>query len=290
MILAAVLTVMGAATALAQGIVVNKTDGSKVYFKASEVVSVTTYGYGEDQQTDQTFTANGVQFKMIRVPGGTFQMGATSEQGSDAESDESPVHSVTLIDYYIGETEVTQALWYAVMGQRPTSYGNQWSSTYGLGDLRPAYYVSWDDCQEFITKLNALTGQSFRLPTEAEWEYAARGGSKSKSYKYAGSNTIDDVAWWYSNSSSMTHDVGTKQANELGIYDMSGNVCEWCSDWYGSYDSSAQTNPTGPISGSNRVNRGGCWGLNAEYSRVSYRFNRPGYNIDNGLGLRLALQ
>ena len=234
----------------------------------------------------QTFTVNGVTFNMIAVEGGTFQMGSSD---SDADSNESPVHSVTLSSFCIGETEVTQALWYAVMGQKPTSDGYQWSSTYGLGDNRPAYYVSWNDCQEFITKLNQLTGKQFRLPTEAEWEFAARGGNKSNGYKYAGSNTIEDVAWYWNNSSGTTHDVATKQANELGIYDMSGNVWEWCSDWSGSYSSTAQTNPTGATTGSGRVGRGGSWYYSAWDCRVSRRFsNSPTYRFYS-IGLRLAL-
>lgn len=233
-----------------------------------------------------TVTVNGVSFDMIGVTGGTFRMGSTD---SDAYSNESPVHNVTLSSFSIGKTEVTQALWYAVMGQKPTSSGSKWSSTYGLGDNRPAYYVSWEDCKDFITKLNQLTGMQFRLPTEAEWEFAARGGTKSNGYKYAGSNTISYVAWYDSNSSSTTHDVATKQANELGIYDMSGNVWEWCSDWYGSYSSTAQTNPTGPTTGSYRVNRGGGWYGVAGYCRVSRRVNYTPDGRLNTLGLRLAL-
>ena len=229
---------------------------------------------------NQTFTVNGVSFTMIAVEGGTFPMGATSEQGSDADSDEKPVHSVTLSDYYIGETEVTQELWTAVMENNPSCYSGN--------PKRPVERVAWNDCQEFVKKLNQLTGKNFRLPTEAEWEYAARGGKKSKGYKYSGSNTIDDVAWYTSNSSS-THDVKTKQANELGIYDMSGNVYEWCQDRYGSYSSSSQTNPTGPSSGSYRVNRGGSWSGSARGCRVSYRgYNYPGSSF-NDLGLRLVL-
>ena len=134
------------------------------------------------------------------------------------------------------------------------------------------------------------TGKKFRLPTEAEWEYAARGGNKSKGYKYAGSNTIGDVAWYSSNSSSKTHPVKQKAANELGLYDMSGNVYEWCQDWYGSYNSSVQTNPTGASSGSYRVTRGGSWDYSAKCCRVSDRSNDvPSYRYNNGLGLRLAL-
>jgi formylglycine-generating enzyme required for sulfatase activity len=234
---------------------------------------------------------------MIAVEGGTFTMGGTSEQGSDAYDSEKPTHSVTLSSYSIGETEVTQALWQAVMGQKPTSDGSQWSSTYGLGGNYPAYYVSWNDCQDFIRRLNALTGENFRLPTEAEWEFAARGGNKSWGYKYAGSNNIDNVAWYYNNSYAKgenssdygSHNVATKSPNELGLYDMSGNVWEWCQDWYGSYSSGSQTNPTGPSSGSSRVRRGGSWGSSARGCRVSIRgYGSPG-GMFNILGLRLAL-
>ena len=229
---------------------------------------------------NQTFTVNGVSFTMIAVEGGTFQMGATSEQGSVAESDEKPVHSVTLSDYYIGETEVTQELWTAVMGNNPSYY---------KGNNKPVEQVSWNDCQKFITKLNQLTGKNFRLPTEAEWEYAARGGKKSLGYKYSGSDIAGVVARYEGNSGSKTHDVKTKQANELGIYDMSGNVWEWCQDWYGDYSSSSQTNPIGPSSGSDRVLRGGGWDSDARGCRVSYR--NP-YNPDYryfSIGFRLVL-
>ena len=229
---------------------------------------------------NQTFTVNGVSFTMIAVEGSTFQMGATSEQGSDADSDEKPVHSVPLSDYYIGETEVTQELWTAVMGNNPSYYSGN--------PKRPVERVSWNDCQEFIKKLNQLTGKNFRLPTEAEWEYAARGGKKSLGYKYSGSDIAGVVARYDGNSSS-THDVKIKQANELGIYDMSGNVWEWCQDWYGSYNSGSQTNPTGPSSGSYRVYRGGGWNDVARSRRVSYRY----YSLPDGsrtdLGLRLSL-
>lgn len=217
---------------------------------------------------------------MVRVEGGTFMMGATEEQGSYARDWEKPVHQVTLSGFSIGKYEVTQAEWQAVMGCNPSKR---------KGDNRPVEWVSWDDCQVFIGKLNGMTGLSFRLPTEAEWEYAARGGNRSKGFMYAGSNNIGDVAWYDGNSGSTTHDVGTKQPNELGLYDMSGNVWEWCQDGYGSYPSSPQTNPTGPSSGSNRVNRGGGWNNNARYCRVSYRSSdTPDYR-GSLLGLRLAL-
>lgn len=228
---------------------------------------------------NHTFTVNGVQFTMVEVGGGTFTMGATSEQGSDAWDEETPAHQVTLSDYYIGQTEVTQALWEAVMGSNPSDH---------RGDNLPVEQVSWDDCQVFIQELNQLTGKQFRLPTEAEWEYAARGGRKSRGYKYAGGNNIDSVAWCDGNSGNETHPVATKQANELGIYDMSGNVCEWCSDWCGDYTSSSQSDPQGPSSGLYRVIRGGCYYNFARNCRVSYRISntldyRSGY-----LGLRLS--
>lgn len=228
---------------------------------------------------NQTFTVNGVQFTMVAVKGGTFTMGATSEQGSDVWDFEKLAHQVTLSDYYIGQTEVTQALWKAVMGSNPSRR---------IGDNLPVENVSWNDCQAFIQKLNQLTGKQFRLPTEAEWEYAARGGRKSRDYKYAGGNNIGSVAWYDGNSGKETHAVATKQANELGIYDMSGNVWEWCSDWYGDYTSSSQSDPQGPSSGSRRVLRGGGCYNNARYCRVSYRsYGTLGYRI-NGLGLRLS--
>ena len=229
-----------------------------------------------------TYTVNGVSFAMVDVEGGTFTMGATSEQGSDVKNCEKPAHEVTLSNYSIGETEVTQELWQAVMGNNPSKF---------IGDLQcPVERVSWNDCRTFIKKLNQLTGENFRLPTEAEWEYAARGGKSSKGYKYSGSNTIGDVAWYNSNSSSTTHAVKTKRPNELGIYDMSGNVWEWCSDWYGSYSSSAQTNPAGPSCSPYRVLRGGSWGLNAWVCRVAYRsYNSPD-SRDYDYGLRLVRQ
>ncbi len=213
---------------------------------------------------------NGVSFVMVPVMGGTFTMGATAEQ-TGVYSDEKPAHQVTLSSYYIGQTEVTQALWQAVTGYSPTSDGMSWYSYKGLGDNYPAYYISYNDVQSFITKLNSLTGRTFRMPTEAEWEYAARGGSKHKGYLYSGDNLFDDVAWCTNNSWSQSHPVAQKAANELGIYDMSGNVWEWCSDWYGAYTSSSQTNPTGPSSGSCRVLRGGGWDSEIKSCRVASR-------------------
>ena len=217
---------------------------------------------------------------MVKVEGSTFTMGATPEQGNDAYEYERPAHQVTLSDYYIGRYEVTQKEWQAVMGDNPSKF---------YGDNLPVDYVSCNDCQDFINKLNQLTGLKFRLPTEAEWEFAARGGKQSKGYKYSGSDNAKNIAWYEKNSGSKPHQVGTKEPNELGIYDMSGNVGEWCGDWYGRYSSSAQTNPTGPSSGSSRVLRGGSWLSYARYLRVSYRYdNYPSYRYYN-YGFRVVL-
>ena len=239
----------------------------------------------ERKETVLTFTIKGVSFKMIKVEGGTFTMGATEEQEDDAYDWERPVYQVTLSDYYIGQTEVTQALWTAVMGDNPSDF---------KGDNLPVEQVSWDDCQTFIKKLNSLlsnqlVGKHFALPTEAQWEVAARGGKQSKGYKYAGSYNIDDVAWYDNNSGDMSHPVAQKQPNELGLYDMSGNVCEWCQDWDFYNSSNAQTNPQGPAEGSNRVFRGGSWNYIAEFCRVSDRFSSAPGNRYGYLGFRLCL-
>jgi len=216
---------------------------------------------------------------MVYVEGGTFTMGATEEQGDGSEYYEKPAHQVTLSSFYICKHEVTQDEWEAVMGSNPSKF---------KGKRRPVEKVSWEDCQTFISKLNSITGKQYRLPTEAEWEYAARGGNCSNGYKYSGSNTLSNVAWYRDNSGNKTHEVMTKSPNELGLYDMSGNVWEWCSDWYGGYLSSDQTNPKGPSSGSYRVQRGGSWDDGARRCRVSYRYYySPSYRYD--LGLRLAL-
>lgn len=244
----------------------------------------------------ETFIVNGVSFNMIQVPLGTFWMGSYS-----GHYWEQPAHEVTLSSYSIGETEVTQALWVAVMGSNPSKF---------KGDLnRPVEQVSWDACQTFIEKLNELTGKNFRLPTEAEWENAARGGNRSQGYKYSGSNDIDEVAWYWQDLPSQTEGaigcstqpVATKKANELGIFDMSGNVQEWCQDWFDHYyySSSLPVNPTGPESGTNKVIRGGNWGnwWGTDAYELQGAFNcqviiRMGYQpstASSGIGFRLAL-
>lgn len=226
------------------------------------------------------FSLNGAPFKMLRVDGGSFQMGATQEQDEDAEADEQNVHEVTLDSFYLGETPVTQALWKEVMGDNPSQVE---------GDKLPVDNVSWDDVVGlFLPRLNELMKMNFRLPTEAEWEYAARGGAQSRGCKYAGSDDVDEVAWHDRNSQKTPHPVKALRPNELGFYDMSGNVWEWCSDWYDEYSDFAVENPPGPSSGSKRVLRGGCWQYSSHCCRVSNRSSHdPGNHFF--IGLRLAL-
>ena len=236
----------------------------------------------EPVQQPQRQQSNLPEIEMVYVKGGTFTMGATPEQGNDALDDEKPAHKVTLDSYYIGKYEVTQKLWKAVMGNNPSAF---------KGENLPVTNVSWNDVQEFLSKLNKMTGKNYRLPMEAEWEYAARGGNRSVGYKYSGdgSHRIGNIAWYGGNSSNRTHEVGTMSPNELGIYDMSGNVLEWCQDWYGSYSSSSQRNPKGPNSGSYRVLRGGSWN---SYTPEECRVSRRNYSLGYGnryIGFRLAL-
>jgi formylglycine-generating enzyme required for sulfatase activity len=241
-------------------------------------------------QSDITETVNGVAFKMIKVEGGTFEMGY--KEGRDGENEymdhAKPSHAVTLTDYYIGETEVTQALWTAVMGNNPSDFKDC--------DECPVETVSWQDIvNDFLPKLNQLTGKKYTLPTEAQWEYAARGGKYSKEYLYAGSSNIGDVAWYAENSQDRTHPVKTRSPNELGLYDMSGNVFEWCQDgydeaFYGSADAT-RTNPFQSTKVSYRVLCGGSWLNSSTDCRVANRNGRsnPGFrNYFNGF--RLSLQ
>ena len=226
-------------------------------------------------------TVGDVTFNMIKVEAGTFQMGAT-----DGLSKEKPVHKVTLTkDYYMGETEVTQALYKAVMGSNP--------SYYPTSDQLPVENVSYNDItgtDGFLAKLNAATGYEFRLPTEAEWEFAARGGNESKEYKYSGSNNIDEVAWyWDENYHNKTYEVAQKATNELGLYDMSGNVWEWCSDWYERYSSEDQTDPNGPTTGSERMLRGGGFASAPVDYRPSARLPYDPDSREDCIGFRLAM-
>ena len=234
------------------------------------------------RHTHNVASGGGNVGNMVFVKGGTFTMGCTSEQGSECYDDEKPSRMVTVGDFYIGKYEVTQKEWRDVMGSNPSGFSS-------CGDNCPVENISWNDAQEFIKRLNAKTGKRYRLPTEAEWEYASRGGSQSKGYKYSGSNNIDAVALYMSNSGRKIQPVGTKQANELGLHDMSGNVWEWVSDWHGNYSGSAASNPQGPSSGSYRVYRGGNWRSNAQRCRVTVRdYGHPPYRY-NAVGLRLAL-
>lgn len=226
------------------------------------------------------FDVNGVSFKMIKVEGGTFSMKEIQAPRFPGMSSYEVVQRTTLSTYYIGEVPVTQALWTTVMGKNPSAF---------KGDNKPVEMVSWNICLEFIEKLNSLTGKCFRLPTEAEWEFAARGGNKSKHYQYSGSNNIDNVAWYDGNSGDTTHDVANKHPNELGIYDMSGNVWEWCSDFFGNYSSDAQTNPTGALTGLYHINRGGCWYSSDKKSSVSIRSFTRASDCRSTYGLRLVL-
>jgi formylglycine-generating enzyme required for sulfatase activity len=269
--------------------------GTKLHYVTGDVGQSISAGYGKQivwQVLDERerLTGSNISFEvramlsslndfgieMVYVKGGTFQMGS-----NDGESDEKPKHSVTLSDFYIGKYEVTQKQWREIMGNNPSNFKNC--------DNCPVENVSWNDVQEFIKKLNQKTGENYRLPTEAEWEYAARGGAQSRGYKYAGSNNIGEVAWYGDNRSGKTHSVGGKKPNELGIYDMSGNVWEWCNDWYGNYSAGSQRNPQGSSSGASLVLRGGSWNLSAGGCRVSFRyFSFPDYR-DFSFGFRLAV-
>lgn len=238
-------------------------------------------------------SVNGVSFNMIKVQGGTFTIGATSEQESENPwDDERPAHEVTVGDYMIGETAVTQALWEAVMGttiQEQSKKGTLGSSLRGVGANYPMYHISWDDCQEFVAKLSQLTGKTFRLPTEAEWEYAARGGNHGKGFKYAGSDTLGDVAWHDDGQTFETSPVAQKHPNELGLYDMSGNVWEWCQDWYINYG--VELTPAMLKSaGMSHVTRGGSWNRAPRFCRVSVRGHSTPNERVNYVGLRVVME
>jgi formylglycine-generating enzyme required for sulfatase activity len=213
--------------------------------------------------------------EMVFVKGGIFKMGSNNNEL------EKPIHEVSLNDFHIGKFPVIQAQWQAVMGNNPSRF---------KGDDLPVDQVSWDDIQVFIEKINAKTNKKYCLPTEAEWEFAARGGTQSQGFTYSGNNELKEVGWFSENAGSKTYPVGQLKSNELGIYDMSGNVWEWCNDWYGSYNNGSHTDPKGAASGTNRVFRGGSWDCTPENCRSAYRYySMPANRGNGGLGFRLAL-
>ncbi len=252
-------------------------DGSITSADITELYEVLLNGM---PSTTTQYEVNGVTFVMVEVDGGTFTMGAI-DGDPDANDNELPTHQVTLSSFAIGQTEVTQELWQAVMSNNPSNNVN--------GTNLPVEEVTWNDCQEFIAKLNEITGKNFRLPSEAEWEFAARGGNNGEDYLYAGSNVLADVAWYSENSDGSTHSVGTKAPNALGIYDMSGDVWEWCYDWLGTYSAEAQTNPEGAATGTERVLRGGSWYGKAKKCRIPQRHKGAPDFKDDDMGLRLAM-
>lgn len=226
------------------------------------------------------FAINGVWLDFVYVDGGTFIMGATEEQGLDAYDVEKPAHKVKVDDFMISQTEVTQGLWIAVMGEPPTYY---------MGDDYPVVGVSWNVCQVFLNRLSSMTGGIYRLPTEAEWEYAARGGNISYGFKYSGSNNPQNVACYNENSSDIPNKVKSKAPNELGIYDMSGNVAEWCQDWWADYTSDYSDNPCGPSNGEWKIIRGGAYSHSESCCRVSDRDYRPTDYAPNYSGFRICV-
>lgn len=235
---------------------------------------------GGTQYDDGNYIVNGVYFRMIEVEGGTFTMGAKNTEPSSFTF-EKPLHDVTLSTFKIGETEVTQELYQAVMGVNP--------SINKSNPQNPVEYVDWNDCIAFIEKLNEITHKNFRLPTEAEWEYAAIGGKYTHYYKFSGSERAADVAWYITNSNGSSQPVKQLLPNELGLYDMSGNVHEWVNDWYGRYTSEAQTNPQGPETGSYKVYRSGSWNDGAGYARCHFRYMREVTYKTPYHGFRIAL-
>ena len=244
------------------------------------LVSCCTLHCTTKKENSRYYTVNGVKFKMIAIDGGTFVMGS-EESAEGAEKDEFPAHKVTVDNFYIGETEVTQELWVAVMGNNPSGYTDD--------ALLPVESVTWVDCQNFISKMNELTGTTFRLPTEAEWEYAARGGKHSKKSIYSGSDTLANVGWYKDNSGARPQKVKQLAPNELGLYDMSGNIWEWCNDWYAEYSAGEAKNPQGAEEGRTRVVRGGCWLMDENICRPADRSSAAPRGSGCIVGLRLAM-
>lgn len=276
-------SVLGPLGAMAGGLIASSDTITRV------VDNVTSYLIGKREQ----FNINGISFNMVKVQGGTFTIGATSEQeGENPWDDERPAHEVAVADYMIGETAVTQALWEAVMGvsiQEQSKKGTLGSSLRGVGANYPMYHISWDDSQEFVTRLSQLTGKTFRLPTETEWEFAARGGNHGRGFKYAGSDSISDVAWHDDGKTFETSPVAQKQPNELGLYDMSGNIWEWCQDWYINYG--VELTPAMMKStGMSHVTRGGSWNRAPRFCRVSVRGHSTPNERVNYVGLRVVME
>lgn len=246
--------------------------------------------WSEDVTPEQQSVIRNIVANMVPVAGGSFLMGRQAENpvgdnyDANAGTDESPVHQVTLSDYYLSKYEVTQKEWKIIMDDE-----KGWSTSYGFGDSYPAYNVRYIDAESFVSRLNQLSGLHFRLPTEAEWEYAAQGGRNKDTYQYSGGNSLQEVAWYNGNANNKSHQVGTKYPNGLGLYDMSGNVCEWCVDYYDSYPVTAQTNPIGPATGAERVLRGGSFCYVGSHCRCAARdyYDTGGQSI--GVGIRLAL-
>lgn len=234
-----------------------------------------------DSLQSPVFWVGDVSFKMRRVEGGAFVMGATPDQHDEHTISDKPAHTVVLSPFYMAETEVTNALWRAVMPDR--RFVEEW-----YDPTQPITYVTWEDAQLFVHRLDSLTGMPFRLPTEAEWEYAARGGSKSKGFRFAGSDLCDTVAWNTANAGFKKHQVMKKQPNELGLYDMTGNVSEWCQDWFGQYYYGTEPNPQGPKEGEKRIVRGGSYDNCADNIHLSCRQYFLPDEANNTIGLRVA--
>ena len=243
-----------------------------------------------DISDEQKIVVRNLVANLVRVEGGSFQMGAqrTNPQAdnydTEARDDESPVHEVTLSNYYIGKFEISQWEWRTIMGDEL-----DWPEQYGRGDDFPAYNVSRTDALRFMEKLSAMTRLPFRLPTEAQWEFAARGGNRSLHLRYSGSNDVDEVAWHKENANGSLHPVGGKLPNELGLHDMSGNLWEWCSDTYGQYPSTPQTDPLAD-SGNLFVLRGGAWTYFPTYCRVTCRDSYSGDDASVSVGFRVAME
>ena len=258
--------------------------GTTYYYRAYATNSAGT-AYGEELSFTTgeppliTVKVDNLTMDFILVEGGTFQMGATPEHEGYAKDYEYPVHPVTLDSYYIGKYEVTQAIWIAVMGNNPSMF---------KGDNKSVENLSWDLANQFVQKLCEKTGLKFALPTEAQWEYAARGGKHSHNYLYSGSDDASEIGWFNPDKVTGAQEVGQKKPNELGIYDMCGNVWEWCQDWYGPYTEEAQTNPIGAENSTDKVMRGGSWiCVPEDMGRVSRRLkDYPQVpRMDNGVRL-----